>query len=252
MDTSIAKILSRVYELEGLLLVAQKHGTETPSMVIDNILDHTREVDDMAHLLRDMGYGNQPEAMPPVPPVAAPTVAEPPVVKPPVFQPQPVPEDELPGNETDDEEPPRRDQDDEPKEVFQADYQEPERVGEKPNIQFAEDDIVEERSISDPVDDNVDFNPDDEVTLQMPMRVDEKLQRTLSQDLRKAFSVNDRFRFRRELFANSDADFNDALNLIETMKSYDEAREYFLDDLGWDEEVPEVADFLNIISKHFH
>ena len=36
------------------------------------------------------------------------------------------------------------------------------------------------------------------------------------------------------------------------MKSYDEAREYFLDDLGWDEEVPEVADFLNIISKHFH
>lgn len=252
MDTSIAKILSRVYELEGLLLVAQKHGTETPSMVIDNILDHTREVDDMAHLLRDMGYGNHPEAMPPVPPVDAPTVAEPPVVKPPVFQPQPVPEGELPGNDNEDEEPPRRDQDDEPKEVFQADYQEPERVGEKPNIQFAEDDIVEERSISDPVDDNVDFNPDDEVTLQMPMRVDEKLQRTLSQDLRKAFSVNDRFRFRRELFANSDADFNDALNLIETMKSYDEAREYFLDDLGWDEEVPEVADFLNIISKHFH
>ena len=86
---------------------------------------------------------------------------------------------------------------------------------------------------------------------QYALRVDEKLQRTLSKDLRKAFSVNDRFRFRRELFGNSEADFVDAINMIESMHSYDEAREYFLDDLGWDEDVAEVSEFLAIVRHHF-
>ncbi|MCM1337111.1 MAG: hypothetical protein NC187_01575 [Candidatus Amulumruptor caecigallinarius] len=70
-------------------------------------------------------------------------------------------------------------------------------------------------------------------------------------DLRRAFTVNDKFRFRRELFGNSDTEFTDTLNLVEAMTSYEEAEDYFITDLGWDREMPEVAEFLVVIEKYF-
>lgn len=66
-----------------------------------------------------------------------------------------------------------------------------------------------------------------------------------------AFTLNDRFRFRRELFSNSDAEYSSAMNLIASMESYEEAEEYFLDELGWSLENPEVKDFMDIIQKYF-
>ena len=81
--------------------------------------------------------------------------------------------------------------------------------------------------------------------------IDEKLDRQYSRDLRKAFSLNDRFRFRRELFGNSDAEMNDTLNLVEAMLNREEACDYFYHDLQWDRDNPEVIDFMAIIDKHF-
>lgn len=69
--------------------------------------------------------------------------------------------------------------------------------------------------------------------------------------VKPAFCINDRFRFRRELFNNSDKDFSRAMDLVATMESYDEAEEYFLSELGWDMENKEVADFMAIIEKYF-
>ena len=66
-----------------------------------------------------------------------------------------------------------------------------------------------------------------------------------------AFTLNDRFRFRRELFNNSDAEFSEAMGRIALMDSYDEAEEHFIDELGWDAENPEVADFMEIIRIYF-
>lgn len=66
-----------------------------------------------------------------------------------------------------------------------------------------------------------------------------------------AFTLNDRFRFRRELFSNSDAEYSSAMDLIASMDSYEEAEEYFLDELGWSLENPEVKDFMDIIQKYF-
>ena len=84
-----------------------------------------------------------------------------------------------------------------------------------------------------------------------PIRLDEKLARQYSRDLRKAFSLNDRFRFRRELFGNSGAEMNDTLNLVEAMLNREEACDYFYHDLQWDRDNPEVIDFMAIIDKHF-
>ncbi len=66
-----------------------------------------------------------------------------------------------------------------------------------------------------------------------------------------AFCLNDRFRFKRELFGNSDAAFSSAMNMIAAMDSYDEAEEYFIGELEWDAENPEVVDFMEIIKGYF-
>lgn len=84
-----------------------------------------------------------------------------------------------------------------------------------------------------------------------PLRVDEKLQRTLSKDIRKAFSLNDRFRFQRELFAGSADALNTAIAHIEAMRSYGNAELYFFSQLNWDRENEVVKDFMAIVRNHF-
>ena len=84
-----------------------------------------------------------------------------------------------------------------------------------------------------------------------PMRVDEKLQRTMSKDIRKAFSVNDRFRFQRELFAGSASAMNTAIEHIEMMRSYGNAELYFFSQLHWDRDNEDVKDFMAIVRNHF-
>lgn len=72
-----------------------------------------------------------------------------------------------------------------------------------------------------------------------------------AKELRKALGLNDRFRFRRELFGNSDVNMNDTLNLIDTMADYAEARDYLINDLGWSADEPVVKEFLELVSLHF-
>lgn len=68
---------------------------------------------------------------------------------------------------------------------------------------------------------------------------------------RLVFTINDRFRFRRELFENSDVDFNNTLALMASMDSYDEAEDYFLNEEGFEKSNPVVTDFLEVIKKYF-
>ena len=90
--------------------------------------------------------------------------------------------------------------------------------------------------------------PEEEIT---PLRVDEKLQRNMTKDIRKAFSVNDRFRFQRELFAGSASAMNTAIEHIEMMKSYGNAELYFFSQLHWDRDNEDVKDFMAIVRNHY-
>lgn len=65
------------------------------------------------------------------------------------------------------------------------------------------------------------------------------------------FSINDRFRFRRELFENSDVDFNNTLALVASMDDYDEAEDYFISEVGFDKSNPVVGEFFDVIKKYF-
>ncbi len=48
------------------------------------------------------------------------------------------------------------------------------------------------------------------------------------------FTINDKFRFRRELFSNSDVDMSDALQIATRMNSREELEDYFYNDLCLD------------------
>lgn len=92
-------------------------------------------------------------------------------------------------------------------------------------------------------------NNDSEI--KTPLNIEQMIACHSSKDLRKAFSINDKFRFRRELFGNSDSDMTDAINLVSAMSSLCEAEEYFYHDLEWDAENEEVQEFMAIIANHF-
>lgn len=68
---------------------------------------------------------------------------------------------------------------------------------------------------------------------------------------RLVFTINDRFRFKRELFNNSDINFNETLARVASMEGYEEAEDYFVDELQWDLERQDVADFLEILKNYF-
>ena len=117
---------------------------------------------------------------------------------------------------------------------------------ETPNVADETEDVEAEDNIEEETEANEKTSDDSG-----PLRLDEKLQRSRSKDLKSAFSLNDTFRFRRELFGNSAAEMTDALHMVEAMHSFDEAEDYFYGDLGWDRESDDVKEFMAIIKNHF-
>ncbi len=315
MNMSIEKMLSHVYEIEGLMLVTRRLGEEnTPDVITNKIHRKVRELAEMC------GVELAQEQKEAVQPAAEPAVAEnpEPVI---VQEKKPVEEDHLPEEDYDADETWQHDNGEEFKEVFTLDYKEPQHDAVEPEqvpvadrepdeditVEFIEaddeqtDDIQEEepKAVQPPVfrmpddtsdepvpepdpeelpeaedepDITVEFieaqedvlpEPEEEmpvppVPTEFPemdepeiLRVDEKLQRTLSKDIRKAISVNDRFRFQRELFAGSANAMNTAIEHIEMMNSYGNAELYFFSQLNWDRENEVVQDFMNLVRNHF-
>lgn len=99
------------------------------------------------------------------------------------------------------------------------------------------------KSQDEPHDDSVEI-----VVAQQPFDVNQStFARATNGDIRKAFTLNDTYKFRRELFANSQAEFKGALDKVERMTSTVEADDYFYGHLDFDKESDEVKDFMNII-----
>lgn len=216
MENELSGILTMAYEVEGLLLVIDKHGASTPPAVLTSLRDKSRRLADSIALLQLPAPEPVPEPVPEPAPEAAPSRAAAPIAPPAAVH---VPDDLIV-----DDQPDHSADEDDVHELFGAGgYIEPAKREPAP-------------ARREPAD--------------QPMRVDEKLQRTLSRDLRRAFSLNDRFRFRRELFHGNDALMDDALRRVEGMSAYAEAEHYFVNDLGWDADSSDAADFLTIIRNH--
>ena len=240
--------MTQVYELEGLLLVVEKHGDDTPQVVYQRIGELGQEIAQYTQQAA-VAQPAQPEPTAVMPTVEQeqpiepqPTEPEQPVEPEQSAEPEPVPvEEDLPEQDYNADETWQHDNGEEFNEVFKVDYVEPEPVIKpQPNVVLVEPqpEVVAEAPAVAPVADD-------------DLRVDEKLQRSLSKDMHKALSLNDRFRFQRELFSNSKNDLNNALDLVNAMQSFDEAEEYFIRDLGWDQDNEDVADFMGLVRRHF-
>lgn len=70
-------------------------------------------------------------------------------------------------------------------------------------------------------------------------------------DFRKAFSLNDRFRFRRELFGGDEEKMNKAITDLNDIHSYEESVAYLNNELKWNIEDEAVADFIKLLEKRF-
>ena len=279
MDNAIKDIIDKTLELEGLLLLAQSRaGSELEASVNRLVILKKEEV---AKLI-DAAFGNEPECevepqpivMPIVEAATVEEIAE--TIEPEenfIAEPveEPVEESIEKSVEEPSEEPePLENFIPEPIEmpveplvsdIFDDSHLEPIEEPQPIEVPAAEDKPIfddapideedapldEEYEDDEEEDDDEVLDDDDEA-----LTLDEALQRSMSRDLRKAFSLNDRFRYRRELFGNSDVEMNDTLNLVETMHSYSEAEEFFYGDLEWDRESPEVKDFMAVIRNHFY
>lgn len=63
------------------------------------------------------------------------------------------------------------------------------------------------------------------------------------------FSVNDKFRFRRELFNFSDEEMAEAIEIACQMNTVEEIEDYFYNDLCFDPENEDVIDFIKILTS---
>ncbi|MDE5568666.1 MAG: hypothetical protein K2J12_09535 [Muribaculaceae bacterium] len=79
----------------------------------------------------------------------------------------------------------------------------------------------------------------------------DKIEKPAAPDLRKAFTINDRFRFRRELFGGDDKAFVAAIDRMGQCKDYNEI-EAFISTLGWDASNEDVVAFKEIISTFYN
>ena len=326
MNMSIEKMLSHVYEIEGLMLVSRRLGEEnTPDVITNKMHRKVRELAEMCGM--ELATPAAEAHAQPAEETASTPVA-----------------DGLPEEDYDADETWQHDNGEEFNEVFSLDYQEPahesapavevpvadrepdeditvefieaeeepdeerveERVEEEPRLQNhptpvppvfhpkpepeenvrpvlpaieavndepvpepdpdvlpeaqAEPDITvefieaEDIPVTEPEDFPIPPTPTEIPAApesDTPMRVDEKLQRHLSKDIRKALSINDRFRFQRELFAGSADALNTAIEHIEAMRSYGNAELYFYSQLHWDRENEVVKDFMSLVRNHF-
>jgi hypothetical protein len=329
MNIQIEKMLSHVYEIEGLMLVTRRLGEEnTPDVITNKIQRKVRELAAMCGV--ELTTPQQPEPVPEPAPEPAPVAApEPAPEAEPVPEPEPEPvaqAEHLPEDDYDADETWQHDNGEEFKEVFALDYKEPEHetvvpgevpVADRepdeditvewieadeepapveepkpapvaapvPPVQpplFRDPEMINDEPVPEPdpailpeaadepditvefieaEDDNKPLPENEQPLPPVPtdfpiaddeqLRVDQKLQRHLSRDIRKAFSVNDRFRFQRELFAGSANAMNTAIEHIEMMRSYGNAELYFFSQLHWDRDNEVVKDFMAIVRNHY-
>ena len=70
-------------------------------------------------------------------------------------------------------------------------------------------------------------------------------------DLRHAISLNDSFRFTRELFEGNAARMNEVVRRLGEASSLDKAMDLFVSEVHPDEENETAADFVELLKKYF-
>lgn len=116
-------------------------------------------------------------------------------------------------------------------------------VSEVPDVSA----VSEVPDVSEVSDETDETDLSDETDSSAPVNAEPREQNV---KLLKAFTLNDRFRFRRELFEGNDSDFSDTLTILSGMDSYAEAADYLYNDMMWDANNASVSDFMAILAQN--
>jgi len=79
----------------------------------------------------------------------------------------------------------------------------------------------------------------------------DKLERKNLKDLRKAFSLNDLFHYRRSLFNDNEKFMDEAITALNNKTSLEDSIFYLENYLHWNIEEPVVVDFINLLKIRF-
>ena len=101
------------------------------------------------------------------------------------------------------------------------------------------------------IDDDQGYEYRGDGAIKTPIQEEPQAKKDFENRGKLVFSVNDKFRFRKELFNNSDVDFNNTVALVASMEDYNEAEDYFINEEGFDPANPVVKEFMDIIKRYF-
>lgn len=99
--------------------------------------------------------------------------------------------------------------------------------------------------------DTFSANKDPYLAFEAKTTLNERIQKQISTDFRKALSLNDRFRFTRELFNNDSVKMDECIELINHAKDFSETEQELLATYKWNKEQEEVVEFLSLIRQRF-
>lgn len=93
------------------------------------------------------------------------------------------------------------------------------------------------------------------VAEESPAAIEEPAELVLNDVLSKgklSFTLNDKFRFKRTIFDNSEEEFEGTIRVINDMTSMDEVSDYLYNDLCLDPNNEDVKYFVEVVSAHFN
>ncbi|MDH6356294.1 hypothetical protein [Parabacteroides sp. PF5-9] len=120
--------------------------------------------------------------------------------------------------------------------------------------QQAEEEIKEESPVTNlPIETeaSIEMLLADAVHEKTSVSLNEILEKKNLSDFRKAFSLNDRFRFRRELFGGDEEKMNRAIAELNELQTYEDSVTYLNQELQWNVEDEAVSDFIRLLEKRF-
>lgn len=89
------------------------------------------------------------------------------------------------------------------------------------------------------------------VSEKINISLNEIIEKRQLSDFKKAFSLNDRFRFRRELFGGDESKMNQTISALNEIHTYEDSVAYLDKELKWNIEDEAVADFIKLLEKRF-
>lgn len=228
MNHTPEKLLALGFEIEGLLILAERRDDRTPAGVLDLLVEKT---DELARGVKEFTASRLNEI--------ATTGIEPTEATATVARAESV-DMEIADNLLREEEADACVPAEEPVDI--PDEAQP-KVEEVKEVETVVLEPKPEPAVAEPKPQPVVVEPKPEPAVAEPKLVSKATEPV-------KLTLNDKFRFRRSLFKGSDAEMQDALATIATLSDMNEITDYLCNDLCLDAEDPEVIDFLEVIENN--